>query len=98
MPVLSLSILIIHGAMNSSQTDWHIVQQSNEQCIILTDQALQDLTSQPDIDSDADPDADPDAQAVKDSLPLKTWGPFKTQNQAIAKRIGLIRSGKCKPV
>ncbi|MEL6352868.1 MAG: hypothetical protein AAFR58_14000 [Cyanobacteria bacterium J06627_28] len=92
--------------MNSSQTDWHIVQQSNEQCIILTDQALQDLTSQPDIDSDADPDADsdadpdadPDAQAVKDSFPLKTWGPFKTQNQAIAKRIGLIRSGKCKPV
>ena len=25
------------------------------------------------------------------------WGPFKTQNQAIAKRVGLIRAGKCQP-
>lgn len=93
MPVLSLSVLITHGAMNSSQTHWHIVQQSNEQCIILTDQALQDLASQPDTGSNADVDA----QAAKNSRPLKTWGPFETQNQAIAKRIGLIRSGKCKP-
>ncbi|MGB3300425.1 MAG: hypothetical protein WBA76_19350 [Phormidesmis sp.] len=29
--------------------------------------------------------------------PLEKWGPFKTQNQAIAKRVGLIRAGKCKP-
>ena len=92
MPVRSLSVLITHGAMNSSQTDWHIVQQANEQCVILSDQALQDLASQPDNSSDAD------AQMAKDSPPLKTWGPFKTQNQASAKRIGLIRSGKCKPV
>jgi hypothetical protein len=25
------------------------------------------------------------------------WGPFATQNEAIAKRVGLIRSGKCLP-
>ncbi|WP_036483667.1 hypothetical protein [Myxosarcina sp. GI1] len=25
------------------------------------------------------------------------WGPFENQEQAIAKRIGLIRAGKCKP-
>ncbi len=25
------------------------------------------------------------------------WGPFTTQDQAIAARIGLIRSGKCQP-
>ena len=25
------------------------------------------------------------------------WGPFDTKNQAIAKRVGLIRAGKCKP-
>jgi len=27
----------------------------------------------------------------------KKWGPFETKNQAIAKRVGLIRAGKCKP-
>lgn len=30
--------------------------------------------------------------------PLEKWGPFETQNQTIAKRIGLIRAGKCKPI
>lgn len=29
--------------------------------------------------------------------PAEQWGPFKAQNQAIAKRVGLIRSGKCEP-
>lgn len=29
--------------------------------------------------------------------PLEKWGPFETQNQAIAKRVGLIRAGKCQP-
>ncbi|MGB3295361.1 MAG: hypothetical protein WBB01_20455 [Phormidesmis sp.] len=28
---------------------------------------------------------------------LQRWGPFKTQSQAIAKRVGLIRAGKCRP-
>lgn len=26
------------------------------------------------------------------------WGPFSSQNEAIARRVGLIRSGKCQPV
>ncbi|MDB9525017.1 hypothetical protein PN498_03375 [Oscillatoria sp. CS-180] len=25
------------------------------------------------------------------------WGPFETQSDAIAKRVGLIRAGKCQP-
>ncbi|MEO1394873.1 MAG: DDE transposase family protein [Cyanobacteria bacterium J06634_5] len=29
--------------------------------------------------------------------PLQHWGPFDTKNQAIAKRVGLIRAGKCQP-
>lgn len=29
--------------------------------------------------------------------PLEKWGPFKTKNQAVAKRVGLIRAGKCQP-
>lgn len=26
------------------------------------------------------------------------WGPFNSQADAIAKRVGLIRAGKCKPL
>lgn len=26
------------------------------------------------------------------------WGPFTTQEEAFARRIGLIRAGKCQPV
>ncbi len=39
------------------------------------------------------------AQALEalQTPPSETWGPFKAQNQAIAKRVGLIRAGKCKP-
>jgi hypothetical protein len=28
---------------------------------------------------------------------VETWGPFANQNEAIAKRVGLIRAGKCTP-
>ncbi|UKP00251.1 DDE transposase family protein [Nostoc sp. UHCC 0870] len=28
---------------------------------------------------------------------IEQWGPFNSQEEAIAKRIGLIRSGKCQP-
>jgi hypothetical protein len=26
------------------------------------------------------------------------WGPFESQGEAIARRVGLIRAGKCQPV
>ncbi len=26
------------------------------------------------------------------------WGPYATREEAIAKRVGLIRAGKCQPV
>lgn len=26
------------------------------------------------------------------------WGPFDSQQEAIARRVGLIRAGKCKPI
>lgn len=28
----------------------------------------------------------------------KKWGPFASKEDAIARRVGLIRAGKCKPV
>ncbi|NJL21484.1 MAG: hypothetical protein HC895_12695 [Leptolyngbyaceae cyanobacterium SM1_3_5] len=30
--------------------------------------------------------------------PAEKWGPFDSQGEAIARRVGLIRSGKCLPV
>ncbi|MEL6398501.1 MAG: hypothetical protein AAFR26_05355 [Cyanobacteria bacterium J06626_4] len=29
--------------------------------------------------------------------PKEQWGPFSSQGDAIAKRVGLIRAGKCQP-
>ncbi len=29
---------------------------------------------------------------------IAQWGPFTSQSEAIAKRVGLIRAGKCQPV
>ncbi len=29
---------------------------------------------------------------------IEQWGPFTNESEAIARRIGLIRSGKCQPV
>jgi hypothetical protein len=28
---------------------------------------------------------------------VESWGPFATQGEAIARRVGLIRGGKCQP-
>ncbi len=28
---------------------------------------------------------------------VEHWGPFTSEGEAIARRVGLIRSGKCKP-
>ncbi|MEM6452758.1 MAG: DDE transposase family protein [Cyanobacteria bacterium P01_D01_bin.105] len=37
------------------------------------------------------------ALASQELTPAEQWGPFEAKNQAIAKRVGLIRAGKCKP-
>jgi hypothetical protein len=34
----------------------------------------------------------------KPSESAEHWGPFDSEGEAIARRVGLIRSGKCKPV
>jgi predicted transposase YbfD/YdcC len=28
---------------------------------------------------------------------IEQWGPFNSQGEAIARRVGLIRAGKCQP-
>ncbi|MEL6468936.1 MAG: hypothetical protein AAFQ74_04365 [Cyanobacteria bacterium J06623_4] len=64
---------------------WYIVKQASGQCTICSAEKLEE---QKNIDSE-------DAQAG--NAAAEQWGPFDTQNQAIAKRVGLIRAGKCQP-
>lgn len=34
---------------------------------------------------------------VEDEEESERWGPFESQQDAIARRVGLIRAGKCQP-
>lgn len=33
-----------------------------------------------------------------DNLEIRQWGPFSSEDEAIARRVGLIRAGKCQPI
>jgi hypothetical protein len=60
---------------------WYIVKQDDGHCAILT--ATQIKGSQP-----GSGEAPPQ---------LERWGPFASEQEAIARRVGLIRAGKCQP-
>lgn len=36
--------------------------------------------------------------AAPSTTEIEQWGPFPSKEEAIARRIGLIRAGKCQPV
>ncbi|HEY9635147.1 MAG TPA: DDE transposase family protein [Coleofasciculaceae cyanobacterium] len=36
-------------------------------------------------------------EGEKDLTVVERWGPFDSQQDAIARRVGLIRGGKCQP-
>jgi hypothetical protein len=38
------------------------------------------------------------SQDHEDTAESKQWGPFASQAEAIARRVGLIRAGKCQPI
>ncbi len=37
------------------------------------------------------------SEAQSPASDREQWGPFETPDEAIARRVGLIRAGKCKP-
>ncbi|MDM9381545.1 DDE transposase family protein [Chlorogloeopsis sp. ULAP01] len=39
-----------------------------------------------------------EASGDENSEIVEKWGPFDSQGEAIARRVGLIRSGKCQPI
>ncbi|NJR39597.1 MAG: DDE transposase family protein [Leptolyngbyaceae cyanobacterium CSU_1_4] len=63
---------------------WYIVKQPTGHCEIAQREIVP-------IDSPQDlPQTVPPSDA-------QTWGPFESQGEAIARRVGLIRAGKCQP-
>ncbi|MFB2936436.1 DDE transposase family protein [Aerosakkonemataceae cyanobacterium BLCC-F154] len=40
----------------------------------------------------------PQVESQEDSNIVERWGPFSSVEDAIARRVGLIRAGKCKPI
>ena len=67
----------------TENSSWYIIQQPSGHCELAQSEAVA-------ANSDRE-------VATEKQTSLESWGPFDTKNQAIAKRVGLIRAGKCKP-
>lgn len=67
----------------SDSEAWYVVKQDNGQCAILAESEIQALT---------------DAVPPTPGQQRERWGPFASQSEAIARRVGLIRAGKCQPM
>ncbi len=61
---------------------WYIVKQDDGHCEIMTAVDIKNHRS---------------TQGEKVVEPER-WGPFASEQEAIARRVGLIRAGKCQPV
>ena len=35
---------------------------------------------------------------IDETVVREKWGPFASQGEAVARRVGLIRAGKCQPI
>lgn len=44
------------------------------------------------------PEGDLDQSGADQTRKADRWGPFASQGEAIARRVGLIRAGKCQPL
>ncbi|HHP7244847.1 MAG TPA: DDE transposase family protein [Elainellaceae cyanobacterium] len=64
-------------------TGWYIVKRDDGRCDIIPDYTLQHSST------DSQNNGEQERQQ---------WGPFSSQGDAIARRVGLIRSGKCQPM
>jgi hypothetical protein len=69
---------------------WYIVKQPNGHCKIISSEPIAN-EGLPNSSSKA---GDMDGEASS----TEQWGPFDSQGEAIARRVGLIRAGKCQPI
>lgn len=76
-----------HRMQNDSMSDpeaWYVVKQDNGQCTITPASSLEPIQNADRPSSDA-------------PVSPERWGPYDSQQAAIAHRVGLIRAGKCQP-
>jgi hypothetical protein len=62
---------------------WYIIKRPSARCDILLDSAVVSDSPEPEPEIDIDQ--------------VKRWGPFASRDEAIARRVGLIRAGQCQP-
>jgi hypothetical protein len=76
---------------------WYIVKQPDGHCEVIQSALSQDeIIPNEGILGDASINS-PDANSERQQ-PGERWGPFASQAEAIARRVGLIRAGKCQPL
>jgi hypothetical protein len=68
----------------SQSEQWYIVKRSEGQCDLVVASELEANTA--------------NSSETKPPETTEHWGPFDSEGEAIARRVGLIRAGKCKPV
>jgi hypothetical protein len=68
----------------SQSEQWYIVKRSEGQCDLMAASELEANTVT--------------SSETKPPETTERWGPFNSEGEAIARRVGLIRAGKCKPV
>ncbi len=78
--------------MASEQTKWYIVKQEEGQCHIVPDSERPSKASGNPADAVVETSG-----AVEAGDAVGKWGPFDSESDAIARRVGLIRAGKCSP-
>lgn len=71
--------------MDTSE-NWYVIRTDSGQCAIAHANG-----------SDKGSLLTPDNQPVQVHPDTEQWGPFNSQAEAIARRVGLIRAGKCMP-
>lgn len=84
-PLHSYLKSMLSSAMPSDETSWYIIQQDTGHCEIY-----------PGGEVDHGVLSMADGEEAVENTP-KIWGPFASEGEAIARRVGLIRAGKCKP-
>jgi hypothetical protein len=62
---------------------WYVVKQPGGSCEILPSHELTNLEQ---------------THKGSDASSIESWGPFTSEAEATARRIGLIRAGKCQPI
>ncbi|MEX0270996.1 hypothetical protein AB3R30_17795 [Leptolyngbyaceae cyanobacterium UHCC 1019] len=70
----------------SEADQWFVVKQENGQCAIAPVLSTGNLEEH-----------SAESESSTESEAAEQWGPFTSQSEAISRRVGLIRAGKCKP-